>query len=234
MNGFMKAKAITVKSVVKQSAEVQAADILRSQILTGAIIAGARLTEQQLSDDLAVSRATVRTALHQLSQEGLIIQIPYTGWTVVSLTSVDAWELYTLRASLESLAAKFAASSNHKIRRDALNRSMWTLLKASRGRDVLKAADADFALHESIVDLANHKRLSEQYRLVGQQIRMYIVSSDAIMPDLKNLALQHQPIVDAILNGEPLEAAQLAEAHNILEGENLVAHLKTLESQRKI
>jgi DNA-binding GntR family transcriptional regulator len=229
----MKAKTSIMKPVVKQSAEVQAADILRSQILTGAIVAGARLTEQQLSDDLAVSRATVRTALHQLSQEGLIIQIPYTGWTVVSLTSIDAWELYTLRASLESLAARFAAISMDKSKRDALHQSMWTLLKACQGRDLFLAADADFALHESIVDLANHRRLSEQYRLVGQQIRMYIVSSDAIMPDLKKLALQHQPIVDAVLNGKPLEAAQLAEAHNISEGEVLVAHLKTLEARRK-
>jgi DNA-binding GntR family transcriptional regulator len=191
------------------------------------------VTEQQLAADLRISRATVRTALHQLSQEGLIIQIPYTGWTVVNLTSHDAWELFTLRASLESLAAKLAAVSTDDIKRDLVRVAMWNLLKACRSKNLSEAADADFALHEAIVELSGHRRLIEQYRLVGQQVRMYIVSSDALIPDLQRLVVQHQPIVDAVLNQKPDDAAHLAEAHNTSEGEILVEHLKSLELRRR-
>jgi DNA-binding GntR family transcriptional regulator len=222
-----------MQTVVKESAEAQAARILRQQILRGGIAAGSRLTEQQLSNDLAISRATVRTALHQLSQEGLILQIPYTGWAVVKLTARDAWELYTLRASLESLAARLAAISNDTAQRDLVAGAMWSLQKASRGKNLADAANADFALHQAIVNMSGHKRLIEQYRLVEQQVRMYIASSDGLMPNLKLLAAQHQPIVDAVLQQVPDEAARLAEAHNSSEGELLVAHLRAIETTRQ-
>jgi DNA-binding GntR family transcriptional regulator len=224
---------MNMQTVVKESAEVQAARILRQQIVRGHIAAGSRVTEQQLAADLEISRATVRAALHQLSQEGLIIQIPYTGWTVVNLTSRDAWELFTLRASLESLAASLAAVSTDAVKRDLVGVAMWNLAKACRGKDLSEAAEADFALHEAIVELSGHRRLTEQYRLVGQQVRMYIVSSDALIPDLQRLVVQHQPIVDAVLNQKPDDAARLAEAHNTSEGEILVAHLKALEVRRR-
>jgi DNA-binding GntR family transcriptional regulator len=224
---------VNVQTVVKESAEMQAARILRQQIVRGHIAAGSRVTEQQLAADLEISRATVRAALHQLSQEGLIIQIPYTGWTVVNLTSRDAWELFTLRASLESLAASLAAVSTDAVKRDLVGVAMWHLTKACRGKDLSEAAEADFALHEAIVELSGHRRLIEQYRLVGQQVRMYIVSSDALIPDLQRLVVQHQPIVDAVLNQKPDDAARLAEAHNTSEGEILVAHLKALEVRRR-
>jgi len=112
-----------VDAVLKRSAEAQATEILREQILTGHIRTGARLTEVRLAAELKVSRATVRTALHQLTVEGLIVQTPYTGWSVMTLTAHDAWELYTLRASLEGLAARLAARSINASGRTELDRA---------------------------------------------------------------------------------------------------------------
>src|SRR5260221_2922501 len=91
--------------------EVQATDALRDSIVSGAIPAGERITEIQISEQMNLSRATVRTALHQLVREGLLTLIPYTGWTVVSLSAQDVWELYTLRSAVERLAAQLVAST---------------------------------------------------------------------------------------------------------------------------
>ncbi len=76
---------------------------LRHDIVFGALSPGDRLTEMKLAADFELSRATIRTALQQLATEGLIVQMPYTGWAVVSLTAHSAWELYTLRSPLEGL-----------------------------------------------------------------------------------------------------------------------------------
>ncbi|MCX7865321.1 MAG: GntR family transcriptional regulator, partial [Novosphingobium sp.] len=65
--------------VQKRSAEVQAADKLREAIVSGRIPLGARLTEVSSAEQLGVARSTIRTALHQLVQDGLVIQVPYTG-----------------------------------------------------------------------------------------------------------------------------------------------------------
>jgi len=85
--------------------------MLRDSIVNGTITAGARITEIQISQQLNLSRAIIRTALHQLAKEGLLNLVPYTGWTVLSLSSRDVWELYTLRSAVERLAAQFVAGS---------------------------------------------------------------------------------------------------------------------------
>src|SRR5690606_26530287 len=90
-------------------AEDLALDAMRNYIVTGELKPGARITEQELSNSLSLSRATVRTALHRLTMEGLIVQTPFTGWHVIEMTPHDVWELCTLRSALEGLAASVLA-----------------------------------------------------------------------------------------------------------------------------
>src|SRR5690242_8779901 len=195
-------------AVLKRSAEAQATDLLRRQILKGAMSPGARLTEIKLAQKLGVSRATVRTALHQLTGEGLVVQTPYTGWAVMTLSAHDAWELYTLRASLEGLASRLAARSLNAAGRAELDRAFNRLSSASLRGSWAKTTTADFALHKTIVQLAGHQRLAEQYRLVEQQVRVSIGSINALMSDLSTIIDQHQPIVEAILSGREDDAAR--------------------------
>jgi DNA-binding GntR family transcriptional regulator len=218
-------------AVLKKSAEAQATEILRDHILRGAIGAGARLKEVKLAAQLDISRATLRTALHQLTVEGLVVQTPYTGWSVLTLTARDAVELYTLRASLEGLAARLAARSLDAKGRTRLESAFKRLSDASLRGSLAKTTAADFALHKTIVELAGHRRLAEQYRFVEQQIRVSIASTNALLQDLSSIIDQHKPIVDAILCANAEEAARCSEHHNITEGEKLRGHLSRLEQR---
>ncbi len=218
-----------IKAVQKKSAEQMAADALRESIISGATPPGSRLTEIALADQLQLSRATTRVALHYMALEGLVVQIPYTGWVVTSLTSNDAWELYTLRASLEALAARLASERLSEVGANSLKRALSTLEKRCKSGERSEIPEADFALHKTIVLQSGHKRLAEQYRLVEQQIRMYIASSDALIQDPEVIAAQHRPIIEAILKGHAGEAARLSEEHNTYEGQKLVDRLKAIE-----
>jgi len=51
----------------------------------------ARLLEVQLAEQLNLSRGTIRSALQQLTHEGLVVQFPYKGCAVPALSSQDAW-----------------------------------------------------------------------------------------------------------------------------------------------
>lgn len=157
--------------------------MLRARIIEGAIPAGARLTEVQISDEMGLSRATVRTALHQLAQEGLVSLVPYTGWTVVKLSQQDIWELYTLRAAVERLAAGLAATNGEADRIADVRKAFHALEAACERKGADEIAEADFGFHKSIVEAAGHSRLRAQYGLIEHQIRVYIRSSDALIAD---------------------------------------------------
>ncbi|WP_108261069.1 FCD domain-containing protein [Mangrovicoccus ximenensis] len=107
----------------------------------------------------------------------------------------------------------------------ALEAAMDRLSAACAGGTGEEIAEADFALHKAIVAAAGHGRLAAQYRLIEQQIRMYIRSSDALLSGGAEIRAQHVPIVEAILAGEAALAGRLSEDHNLSEGCKLSAHL---------
>jgi DNA-binding GntR family transcriptional regulator len=217
-----------ISLITPRSLDVQAADVLREQILSGAIPPGSRLLEIELSERLNLSRGTIRSALQQLTYEGLVVQYPYRGCAVCSLSSQDAWELYTLRQSLESLAARLAATAITANKAEVLEAALQQIVKAAKQQSWSAVAIADFALHQAIIDLAGHQRLRQQYKIVEQQIRLYIISCNALHLDLDGIATEHQQLVDAIVSAKADLAEQVAKGHNT-DGPMLVEHLRQME-----
>jgi DNA-binding GntR family transcriptional regulator len=216
--------------IEKKSAEGLALESLRAAIMAGTLPPGARLTEMALAEQLGTSRATVRTALHHLVGEGLAVQVPYTGWMVTSLSADDAWELVTLRASFESLAASLAAERGTPDAHAAITASFEALQTAARSRRSAAATAADFAFHRAIVVASGHERLAEHFRRVAQQISILIASSNALIANPQLLVAQHQPLYDAIMARKATRAGDLARRHIEDEGAKLLAHLRSIEN----
>jgi DNA-binding GntR family transcriptional regulator len=209
-------------TIDKSSLDVRAATAIRQQIIAGTVVPGTRLTEMKLAADLALSRGTIRAALHHLAAEGLVEQVPYTGWAVARLDPHDLWELYTLRGSLEGLAARLVAEAIDEDKAARLAAVFDDLVGACQAGEPLMVAERDFALHLTIVALAGHRRLSRQFALVEGQIRMFIASSNALLPTQRDVIAQHAPLVEAIGRGDADAAERGMREHIASEGRLLI------------
>lgn len=222
-------KNLAIPQIAKMPIEAQATDALREAIVHGALQQGERIKEIDLSRQMNLSRATLRSALLQIAKEGLVIQIPYTGWQVISMNYRDVWELFTLRSSVERLAARILADKINAAGKGVLHKAYEHLrIECLRGNPK-KIASADFALHKTIIDLTEHNRLINQYALIEQQVRICIRSSDALILDGNEIIEQHRPIVEAISIHDVDLAGHLSEQHNILEGDKLSEHMRLAE-----
>jgi DNA-binding GntR family transcriptional regulator len=221
-----------LNTVSKQTAAAQATASLRGFIMSGKVRPGARLKEVQLADALGVARATLRSSLLQLVNEGIVVQIPYCGWQVMDLDAADIWELWTLRGSLESLASKLAAQSMTEETETKIRDACQVLTDACEAGNLIAASDADFALHRAIIDSVSHGRLSEQYRQVEQQVRFYIASSNELAEgDLSSIARQHDRLLEALFARDPRRAADEAWRHNESEGDKLLSAMERATSK---
>lgn len=216
----------------RRSLEAQATDVLRERIVSGLFLPGERLTEEALAELLAISRGTVRSALQKLAFEGLVTQMPYRGWMIPWLTAQDAWELYTLRSSLEGLAARLVAEKITSAKSKALRAALKKLSDAAQAGSRAAVASADFEFHKMVIRLTDHERLGRQYGLVEQQVRIYIASCDALLPHLEQIVRQHEPMVEAICQAQGEAAEHLAQVHNVVDGETLVRQLQRLDRDR--
>lgn len=225
------AKLTSLKSE-KRLLDRQAADGIRNHILEGILPAGGRLLETQLSEELEVSRGTVRAALAQLAREGLVQQVAFTRWQVSETSPRDAWELYTLRAALEGLAARLAAENAVPADHKRLRSTVAELTRAVKDKRFDDVTDIDFRLHQEIVEIAKHRRLAEQHGYIMQQVRFHMVHSGFFPKDYAALVDEHAALIAAVIERQPDLAEQLAKSHNEAEVKLLAAH--TEENPRAV
>ncbi|MGE3348992.1 MAG: GntR family transcriptional regulator [Ramlibacter sp.] len=222
-----------LRPIRKQPAEQLVAAELRRLITTAQLPPGSRLVEASVSQQLAISRSTLRAALHQLSQEGLVVQTPYTGWTVMSIRPQDLWELYTLRAALESMAGQLAIEKLTPAGAQALEDAFEQLQLARHKREPDEVVvERDFNIHKTIVELAGHRRLREHYRMVEQQIRLFVASTYVDMKNKDTTLDTHGAIVEAIVQKNTQEATRLLHEHSSGEGRRVFGLLSSVLAEK--
>jgi len=85
-------------------------DTIREAIQIGRYAPGQRLIADELAQELGTSRMPVREALRRLEVAGLVSITPHRGAVVSELSEQEIVEIYHIRAVLEGLAARLAAS----------------------------------------------------------------------------------------------------------------------------
>jgi DNA-binding GntR family transcriptional regulator len=191
---------------------------LRDHIVKGKLAPGARITESEVSRRLGISRTPVRSALHQLMNDGYIRSVSEgvnSRLIVAPLTKDDATELYAIVAVLEALAAKRAAELDAG-RRDDLVRELRRV-----NVELLQHADADpldvdavydthTEFHWCIVAALNAPRIQALHQSIKPQAERYRRIYSAASPDnIRASCEEHEVIMDAIQAGD-IQAAEHA------------------------
>ena len=83
---------------------------LIDDILSGRLPPGARIVETKLAQQLGVSQGPVREALRDLELFGFVVSSPFRGTQVRKISTDDLLEIYPVRAALEAVAAREAAT----------------------------------------------------------------------------------------------------------------------------
>lgn len=191
---------------------------LRRAIREGALRPGERLVERQLGERLGVSRAPVRDALLRLEQDGLVVPAGRRGKIVATLSGQDAWEVYTLRATLEAMAFGLAAS---RATPEAVA-EMEEIVEEMRTRGAEGDADAiarlDMRFHEAACRASGHGRLLWAWTAMSRQIQLLLhvdtqVAAAARYHDIGGQASRHEALLAAIKAGDAAQAGALAGSH---------------------
>ncbi|WIH25080.1 GntR family transcriptional regulator [Photobacterium damselae] len=187
----------------KQSLEEQATEFIRNMIVSGQLAMGEKIVESTLSKDLELSRSTVRMALNSLSHEGLVVQKPYVGWHVFTLSQDDLWELYNLRVAIESQAAVMAAERATEEDKQELSRIYQEFCQfcLNDSLDIIEVCEKDFELHRKVVEISKSNKFIKIYEQISNQLKSYIKLTHHDY-DLSQSGISHNGIVEAIIAGD--------------------------------
>ena len=198
-------------------------DHIKQAILAGEIQPGERLLETHLAQSLGVSRIPVREAIRKLEREGLIVVIPRRGVYASSINARDLDEVYAIRAVLEGLAARLAATNRtpeQLTRIDAILSKM--VAQSEKGdTDGIFFAGRDF--HEAILDAAGNEKLQRMMDLLHIQIERVRSVRMRVNRHNREVVSEYQRIRNAIADGSSNLAETEMRAHIEKPRQDLVA-----------
>ncbi len=187
-------------------------DAIRRLVLDGVVPTGERLKDQELTEALGVSRATVREAVRQLVHEGLLVHEPYKGLRVASVDDEGWLDLSEVRAALEVVGAQRVARSLTPEMDAEIEAAMQRLRAAREASDVAEQNEAHFALHALLQHLAGNPVLEQTWAIVEKRARVVLRIDYETRPDLDRVAT-HAVLVAAIRNRDPDMIARAVNGH---------------------
>lgn len=191
----------------------EATELLRADILSGHFQPGVRLVEVQLAERYNVGRAAIRSAIVELSAEGLVVHETNRGATVRQVPVEAAIEIAEARAVLEGLLARFAAERATQEERAELQAIANNMRNSVESDDRSAYSELNRVLHRRVREVARHSIASElvanlRHRGAQQEFQLSRV------PGRSSVSLpQHEAIVQAIADGDGPAAERAMHTH---------------------
>ncbi|ADI04674.1 transcriptional regulator, GntR family protein [Streptomyces bingchenggensis BCW-1] len=187
---------------------------IRDRLVMLEIRPGAPINEDQLAQALGVGRTPVREALKRLQYERLIATYPRRGTFATDVNITDLAHISEVRQELEPLAAAQAAR-----RATAADRATLTAVRREleivdpRRQDATELMHLDLSVHRAIYAATHNPYLEDTLvRHDNLATRIWCLFIDRLS-DMAGHVAEHGPLIDAIVSGDPDQAAQLARSH---------------------
>lgn len=188
-------------------------DTIRDAIVRGEFAPNQRLVEADLSAEFTASRASVRSALIELANEGLVERVQNRGARVRAVSLEEAVEISEVRMALEALCAAKAAECITDEQAAELRELGDSMRAAVEGMDVTGYSALNERLHRRVREISGQRTAARVLeRLRGQNVRHQFRL--AMRPGRPQVSLpEHLAIIDAICAHHPVEAAAAMERH---------------------
>jgi DNA-binding GntR family transcriptional regulator len=195
---------------------------LLDAISDGTLAPGERITQEDLAEQMNVSRSPVLQALRLLKKDGLLEDAPGRGLLVTRLDPVRIGHLYEVRGALDALAARLAAQRRADIPQSLIDAGR----AAAAGANVRELIDADTAFHRTIYEASGNPFIVESAALHWIHLRRVMGAVLQQQGSRGTLWDEHEAIADAIRQGDGARAAELSQEHADLARQALVRQLR--------
>ncbi|ABA48322.1 GntR family transcriptional regulator [Burkholderia pseudomallei] len=143
---------------------------IRESIVHGNFAPGQRLSEAALSENLQISRNTLREIFRILTKEGLLKHEPNRGVSVAIPSIATILDIYRVRRLIEcqAIAQAYPSHPAKKHLRDAVEMG----LRCRDSGDWQGVGTANMEFHMAIVELADSERLNVMFSHVLAELRL--------------------------------------------------------------
>lgn len=222
--------AVTIsnmKSSDSKSLVELAYERVKQRILDNQYYPGYQALENEVAEDLGMSRTPVREALIRLKHEGLVELIPRRGLRVVPVLADDMKEIYDVLTSLESMAAELLAKRKPDAATlEPMKEATRDMEVALKNDDLDAWATADEKFHRALIELCGNRRLANMANTVRDQGHRARMVTLRLREKPSASVDEHEQVLRAIENGDWETARDVHYQHRRRASEELTEILE--------
>ena len=173
--------------------------------------------QEDIAEQLAVSRQPVLQALRLLRKDGFVLDAPGRGVLVAPLDVTALVQIYQVRGTLDALAARLAAQAKTILDPNLITRGR----QAARGTDIKAMMTADAAFHSAIYAASGNPLIAQTAQTHWHHIRRAMGAVLQVCTMRESIWDEHEAIVKAIARGDAARAETLTRQHGEDAGRNL-------------
>jgi DNA-binding GntR family transcriptional regulator len=186
---------------------------IKGAILSLKLEPGIPVVENDLAQQLGISKTPVRDALLELEHEGFVTRVQFKGTYVTDVTMKDMTEIFQLRAVLEGLAARLATPLLSSEDLEQIDVNLTAAEAALAEGDLAHCSALGQCLHNAMIDKAGNQRLTLITRNLDDHVRRFRVLSDRISGRLNKSVKEHRRVQAALCQRDPAAAEQAMRVH---------------------
>jgi len=209
------------------SSPERVASSITKGVLRRHYVVGQRLIESDLTQQLGVSRSTVREALKILAANGVVELVPHRGAVIRGLSLTDAEKLLALLEVLTGLAARLAADNIDR----GQNRKLFMaaakpLIDARSTNELDRILDERARYYQTMLDIADNSELRRAMPMPRAHLFRTQFYGFLSKVDLRAMVTEYRNITKVILAGSGAKAELYARRHLQRTAERTLPHLR--------
>ena len=205
---------------------------LQQSLLEEKLNPGDKITEQEIAEELGVSRTPVREALYRLAATGLIKIVPHKGFIVSKWTVNELKDVIVVRTVLEKLAIKLAVENISPEEIEELKNLIIKIEKAVKDKNIPKSSDLNTLFHDKIILASRNKELFEIMKSLKNKIWSFRIISLSSPKRLDDSLKEHRRILDVLINKDVDLAQTLTYKHIQIIGSVIEEKLRMQKSSK--
>ncbi|WP_442052011.1 GntR family transcriptional regulator [Paenibacillus sp. 2TAB19] len=185
---------------------------LRERIVGGNLMPGTLLSENELAEELQMSRTPVRNAITHLESEGFVVALKNRGVLVKEVSGKELLDMYEAILALVVYAIDVRSERENHIPMELLKEYLNRQFEAEQAGDYYTYINNSMLFMRTLVSSINNTAMTSQLDMYVDKITMASYINFKLTPHIKHYSANqlNKSIYDALLAGDEEQARKLA------------------------
>jgi DNA-binding GntR family transcriptional regulator len=190
---------------------------IRDAIIQGRLRPGEKVPEEELAQQLKVSRTPVREAIRVLEAQGLVVVRPKRGTYISMPDREDAADGLAVRTALEELAVNQAMERLDEADWSQLCDELQSILKqmsdVTSQANAIREIELDIEFHSTVIRAAHNRHLWRSWHALGIPFLVWSPERGMYPDSEPDIVARHQDLLNAIRSRDPAQCSAAIRRH---------------------